>query len=259
MNKLLLNNILNNKKKRQNRRNNVVLPNNSFINKTEYNCVIPQNIFQTWHTKLLPPLMFKAVEQIKKNNPRFYYKLYDDNDCREFINKYFRPDVLNAYDRLIPGAYKADLWRYCVLFIHGGIYLDIKYAPYKGFKFINLCESEHYVLDADDAGIYNALMVSLPGNQILYKAIRRIVENVQNKYYGNCCLCPTGPKLLTNFISTNDPLVDLKHSLIDVNNKFIYYQNIPVLKSYNGHDMEKSYASKIKYYGELWNQRNIYI
>ena len=258
MNKLLLNYNLNRKKKIQ-KRNPLMLPNNYFRNKSEYNCVIPQNIFQTWHSKLLPPLMFNAVQKIKRNNPRFHYKLYDDNDCRELIKKYFRPDVLDAYDRLIPGAYKADLWRYCVLFIYGGIYLDIKYAPYKGFNFINLCESEHYVLDADGAGIYNALMVSLPGNQTLYKAIRQIVENVQNKYYGNCCLTPTGPKLLTNFISTNDPLVDLQHNLIDVDNKFIYYQNIPVLKTYSGHDMEKSYASIKKHYGELWNERNVYI
>ena len=247
-----------NNKKRQNSMP-IDLPNAVFPNKSEYNCVIPQIIFQTWHTKSLPPLMFRAVQKIRKHNPNFQYRLYDDNDCRIFIKKHFKPDVLDAYDRLIPGAYKADLWRYCVLFIRGGIYLDIKYAPYKGFKFINLCESEHYVLDADNAGIYNALMVSLPGNQILYKSIREIVSNVQNKYYGNSCLSPTGPKLLTNFISTNDPLVDLKHSLIDADNKFIYYQNIPVLKTYNGHDMEKSYASIRKYYCDLWNERNIYI
>lgn len=30
-----------------------------------------------------------------------------------------------AYDALIPGAFKADLFRYCVLFIYGGVYADI--------------------------------------------------------------------------------------------------------------------------------------
>jgi len=267
MNKFLLKNILKrrkkirkrlNRKKIMRKRGRITLPNSFFTNKPKYNCVIPQNIFQTWHSKILPPLMFKAVQKIKQNNPRFNYRLYTDNDCREHIRKFFRPDVLNAYDRLIPGAYKADLWRYCVLFIYGGIYLDIKYAPYNGFKFINLCEKEHYVLDADGAGIYNALMVSLPGNQVLYKAIRQIVANVKNRYYGNCCLTPTGPKLLTNFISTNHHLVDLNHSLINTNNKFIYYKNIPILKTYNGHDMEKSYASIRKHYSQLWSERNIY-
>jgi mannosyltransferase OCH1-like enzyme len=229
-----------------------------FPMKTFYNVVIPQNIFQTWHTKMLPPLMFNAVKRIRKHNPRFNYKLFDDNECREFIKNNFKSDVLFAYDSLIPGAYKADLWRYCILFMHGGIYLDIKFSPLNGFKFINLCESEHLVLDADGAGIYNALMVCKPGNQILYKAIRQIVENVKNKYYGSCCLCPTGPKLLPNFISLNNPIVDLNHTFIDMNYKFINYKGIPIIKSYYGHDLEKTQTSIKPHYSILWGQRNIY-
>jgi mannosyltransferase OCH1-like enzyme len=229
-----------------------------FPNKSDYNCVIPQNIFQTWHSKILPPLMFRSIKSIKKHNPGFKYCLFDDNDCREFIKSHFRPDVLDAYDRLIPGAYKADLWRYCVLFIHGGIYLDIKYKPNKGFKFINLCEKQHFVLDADGVGIYNAVMVSRPANVMLFNAIRQIVSNVQNKYYGDDALSPTGPKLLNRFVPLNHPIVDMKHSLINVNNKFIYYKGFPIIRTYNGHDLEKGAASIKPHYTTLWSQRNIY-
>ena len=229
-----------------------------FPNKTEYNCVIPQQIFQTWHSKLLPPMMYKAIQRIKKHNPLFKYYLFDDNDCRKFIKQHFKRDVLDAYDRLIPGAYKADLWRYCVLFIHGGIYLDIKYMPNKGFKFINLCEKEHLVLDADGQGIYNALMVCKPMNDVLFKAIREIVSNVQNRYYGESALSPTGPRLLPKFISLDNPIVDMKHSLINMNNKFIYYKGLPIVRTYNGHDIEKNKASIKPHYTVLWSQRNIY-
>jgi mannosyltransferase OCH1-like enzyme len=220
--------------------------------------IIPQNIFQTWHTKKLPHLMFNSVNKIKKLNPRFNHYLFDDDDCREFISKNFRKDVLNAYDRLIPGAYKADLWRYCVLFIHGGIYLDIKYMPNKDFKFINLCTREHFVLDADGAGIYNAFIVALPGNKILFSAIRQIVSNVQNKYYGESSLSPTGPKLLPNFISLQNSIVDMKHDLINENNKFIYYKGFPIIKTYNGHGTEKRKTSILPHYSILWSQRNVY-
>jgi len=237
--------------------NKIVLK-NLFPIKSHYNCIIPQNIYQTWHSKSIPPLMYRAICKIRKHNPRFSYKLFDDNECREFIKNNFKSDVLYAYDSLIPGAYKADLWRYCILFIKGGIYLDIKYAPLNGFKFINLCESEHLVLDADGAGIYNALMVCKPGNLILFKAIRKIVENVKNKYYGDSCLAPTGPKLLPNFVSLNDPIVDLNHSLTDINNKFINYKNVPIIKSYYGHDKEKVATSIKPHYSILWSQRNIY-
>ena len=229
--------------------------------KTNYNIVIPTNIFQTWHTKFLPPLMIKSMSTIQQLNPRFKYFLYDDNDCREFIRTHFKHDVLWAYDSLIPGAYKADLWRYCILFIHGGIYLDIKYKPLNGFKFINLMEKEHLVADVNNVNIYNALMVCLPRNEILFKAIRQIVENVKNRYYGNGWLDPTGPALLSKFVSTSEEIVDLKHQLIndDNNYKVIYFNNIPILKSYNGHIRERDKYSKKKHYATLWNEKSIYL
>jgi mannosyltransferase OCH1-like enzyme len=239
--------------------NNYNKLNTSFELKENYNSIIPLNLYTCWHTKNLPPLMKKNYILLIENNPEFSHYLYDENDCRGFIKNNFSIDVYNAYNKLIPCAYKADLWRYCVLYINGGVYVDIKYSCTNGFKFIALTEKEHFVRDVQEKSVYNALIVTLPKNEILLKTINKIVENVKNIYYGENPLYPTGPKLLTNFISTNDPMVDLKHSLIDSDNKFIYYQNIPVLKTYNGHDTEKSYASVRKYYAELWNEKNIYI
>ena len=230
--------------------------------KTKYNIIIPTNIFQTWYSKVLPPLMTLSILKIKKLNTNFKYFLYDDNDCRKFIKTYFRSDVLEAYDKLIPGAYKADLWRYCVLFIKGGIYLDIKYTPLNGFKFINLTESEHLVYDIDGVNIYNALMVCLPGNQLLINAINRIVENVENKFYGNSFLEPTGPKLLSKLITEdNKSIVDLNHTELngDNNYRIIYFNGKPILKSYNGHVNERDKNSKKRHYSHLWNERRVYL
>ena len=178
--------------------------------KQVYNNIIPLNIYQTWHTKNLPPKMLNNVNKIKLNNPAFKYHLYDDNDCRKFIQENYPDDVLNAFDNLIPGAYKADLWRYCILYKYGGIYLDIKYKSHNRFKLINLTEKEHLVLDIDNECIYNALMVCLPNNQELLTAIKSIVHNVKHKFYGNSALDPTGPGLLKKIIKSN--IVDMKHN-----------------------------------------------
>lgn len=248
-------NLINN----ENIKNIYKLTKDIFPNKYSYDIQIPLNIFQTWHTKKLSPKMFAAVNLIKKNNPRFKYSLYDDLDCREFIKNNFNSDVLYAYDKLIPGAYKADLWRYCILYKYGGIYLDIKYIPNNNFKFINLCESEHYVLDKNGIGIYNALMVSKPYNEFLLKAINQIVDNVKNHYYGECFLCPTGPKLLSKIIGLDNKFIDLNHDLINNNNKLIYYKNIVILRSYNGHIFERDKFSKKQHYAILWNNRRIYL
>lgn len=231
-----------------------------FPMKTHYSNVIPLNIFQTWHTKNLPPLMRINVEYIKKLNPAFTYRLFDDEDCYNFIKENFSNDVVESFVKLIPGAYKADLWRYCVLYKLGGIYLDIKYRPVKHFKFINLTEKEHWVLDIDGNGIYNALMVCKPGNQILLNAINQIVKNVKTKYYGGGCLDPTGPHLLAKYFNNDQKKsFELKHSYFEnMDNRFIYFKNYIIFKSYNGYLQEHGKNQKVEHYSSLWGKRAIY-
>ncbi len=226
--------------------------------KSYYNNIIPLNIFQTWVSKNLPKKMSDTIEKMKQNNPAFKHYLFDDNDCREFIKDNFNVEILNAFDNLIPGAYKADLWRYCILFKYGGIYLDVKYKPVKGFKLINLTEKEHFVIDRDNIGIYNALMVSLPNNAYLWKAIQAIVLNVKNKFYGSSNLEPTGPHLLSKIIPKNN-LIDMRHDyFINMDNRYIIYKDILIFKSYNGYIQESASNSNKSHYSVLWENKNIY-
>ena len=236
----------------------------TFPNKpvSEYNTIIPANIFQTWHTKKLPPMMFKAVNLLKMNNPGFKHFLFDDNECCEFIKKHFSTDVLNAYNSLIPGAYKADLWRYCILYKYGGIYLDIKYTTVNGFKLINFLEQEHWPLDINKKNIYNALLVCKPGNEILLKAINQIVDNVKNKYYGPSYLSPTGPELLSRFFTDDEKKTFIiYHELIGNNDsdKIIKFKKYPVLRCYTGYFKERDIYSKNVHYHVLWSKRKIYL
>jgi mannosyltransferase OCH1-like enzyme len=99
-------------------------------------------------------MMNDCVNSIKTKNPDFIHHLFDDDDCRNFIKDNFPEDVLYAYDTLIPGAYKADLWCYCILYKKGGIYLDIKFNCVNDFDFKELLYNEHFVLDKNKIGIY---------------------------------------------------------------------------------------------------------
>ena len=232
-----------------------------FPMKNYYKTQIPLNIFQTWHTKNLPPLMSKNVELIKSSNPAFNYQLFDDEDCYNFIKENFDENTLNTFSRLIPGAYKADFWRYCILYKLGGIYLDIKFKPVNGFKFINLSENEHWVLDSDKVGIYNALMVCKPGNPILLKAINQIIENVNNNYYGHHCLCPTGPLLLSTYFTENEKKnFGMKH-IYHINcKKYICIGNDYIIfETYEGYFKELEANKNLPHYSDLWAQGNIYL
>jgi mannosyltransferase OCH1-like enzyme len=223
--------------------------------------IIPLKIFQTWYTKDLPTHMKQRVETLKIQNPEFEHHLYDDNDCREFIQKHFRSEIVHAFDTLIPGAYKADLWRLCVLFIHGGIYLDIKLNCVNGFKLIELTENEHYVRDRIPCGILNSFMVCKQGNLYLLKCIHQIVNNVKNRYYGSTALSPTGPELLGLIALKNKYLinVDMLHYK---NGGYIIYKNKFVISTeYSEYNSERSRTYQTIHterYDALWNKRQIY-
>ena len=77
----------------------------------------------------LPPKMYDCVRDnllMNRVGVDCIHYLFNDDECRAFIAREYPSDVLDAYDNLIPTAFKADLWRYCVLYMYGGVYLDIK-------------------------------------------------------------------------------------------------------------------------------------
>ena len=80
---------------------------------------IPKYLFQTYNNiNKIPPKVFQNIE---KYAPDYKHFIYDDTACKIFLKKYFVPEVLKKFNKLKLGAHKADLWRYCVLYIYGGI------------------------------------------------------------------------------------------------------------------------------------------
>ncbi len=226
---------------------------------------IPLNLYQTWKTLDLPPKMKENVEILKLQNPEFNYYLYDDNMCREFIENNFDKSVLYTFDKLKPGAYKADLFRYCILYKNGGIYLDIKYRCVKGFKLIYLTDGEYFVRDHDISngthGIYQALLVCYPYNNILLKCINEIVENVKNNYWNfnnniiSNSLTITGPLLMSKFFyqyEINNFILSF-----DILRNHINYKHMHILEIYKEYREEQKSLDKDNYVS-LYEKRDIY-
>jgi mannosyltransferase OCH1-like enzyme len=219
--------------------------------------IIPLHVYMTWKTTQMPPLMHKNFVQLCKENPEFQFHLYDDTACSDFIKNHFPPEVLEAYDGLIPGAYKADLWRLCILYINGGIYMDIKLECIGGFRLYEVVDKEHYVLDRpkDTLHIYNAFMVSKAVSPFLKAGIYKIVQNVKQKYYGKWILSPTGPDMLGQIASHFPINIDMIYPIRF--NDHIMYENHLVLRNYKGYRNEQLRVQK--HYSELWYNKSIYV
>ena len=216
--------------------------------------VIPLHVYLTWKTNDLPPRMKHNYTKLCNNNSEFEFHLYDDTQCRDFIQTHF-PFALEAFDKLIPGAYKADLWRLCILYQYGGIYMDCKIECIGNFKLYNIVDKEHFVKDRHSPHIYNAIynafMVCKPNNPFLLESIEQIIKNVNSNYYGESPLSPTGPDMLGKITLNYSLNIDMHHS--HEINKYIMYNNVAILKNYDGY-----YDERLIDYGDLWNNKVIY-
>lgn len=225
---------------------------------------IPLNLFQYWHSTDIPPKMKIAIEKLKLASPEFNYKLFDENSALQFINENFTEDVLNSFKKLKPCAYKSDLFRYCYLYINGGIYVDVKLEPLDNFKLIELIHREHFVKDYtacnnNNAGnISQTIMICCKNSKLLLECIRRIVINIQNNFYGTSCLLITGPGLLAKVyrdIKYDNDYIDMLHLGF---NFCIKYNNKLIFESYPEYRKEQKIYQKSPYYVDLWQNGDIY-
>jgi hypothetical protein len=223
------------------------------------NPVIPLHIYQTWHDKTnIPPSVSQSINNIINTNPMFTHHLYDINECREFIKNNFPSIVLDTYDILIPYAFKADLWRYCILYTQGGIYLDVKYSCINNFNFSKLIDKEYFCkdLETSGSGIYNALIICKPYNEIILKCIYKMVEHASTNYYGTSSLETTGPLMMKTFFSIND-INNFELTLENPNEKpYIAFKKYPILGFHPNYRNEQSHIDK--HWSQYWNDRNIY-
>ena len=90
-------------------------------------------IHQTWKTISLPENFKKWSKTWKDKNPDWKYKLWTDNDNRNFIKQYY-PWFLKTYDNYNINIKRVDAVRYFYLYHYGGLYVDLDFKCIKNMK-----------------------------------------------------------------------------------------------------------------------------
>ena len=133
------------------------------------------------------------------------YRLYEDRDIRRFISNNFGIRVLNAYDKIAPYAYKADLARYCLLYEYGGLYSDLSYLHLNPIENMDSAAIVAF-RDVDKHPSWAAstgLIYSVPGRSEFKSAIDQVVRHAEDEFYGASWLDPTGPYLLGRILASS--------------------------------------------------------
>ncbi|KAL2075982.1 hypothetical protein VTL71DRAFT_925 [Oculimacula yallundae] len=93
----------------------------------------PKKIWQTWKVDALAfeERDLSRARTWTSKNPGFRYEVLTDNNDMYYVEQHFgpeginRPDIVEMYRSLSARIIKADLLRYLVMYVEGGVYADI--------------------------------------------------------------------------------------------------------------------------------------
>lgn len=239
--------------------------------------LIPRKIFQTNREQVLPG-MKDALDSWVRLNPEYEYHYYPTDECRAYLVEHFSERVVRAYDVLIPGAYKADLWRYCILYREGGVYADSAMVLERPLSVI-IHPDDRFIVPIDggyEGGLYNAFICCTPQHPLLKKTIEIVLNRVEKREYGYRDLWPTGPVAMgdafndmrgrprgSSFTKGIDHGIKLPLRLSErINSIGIVYDldNAKIITTkYRCHVTEKRRWYTTRPYSDLWKERKIYV
>lgn len=174
----------------------------------------------------------KYSEKWKKLNPEYEIKLFDDTLCRKMIEENYPQLYVSIFDYLEDGPIKADFWRLCVLYLHGGVYADSDIEPF--VKIDDFVEpSADFVICSTYEKEYSFnpnFIICEKNEHIIKNCIDWYISKYQNndkyKYWDWSIVQAFNDTLIIPGYDKNDTIYSIKDS--QQNNK-----NIQVLKQIN--------------------------
>ena len=148
-----------------------------------------------------PPFHIKASVSAEKG---FSLHHVSDAHALSFIRHNCSARLAEAFRCLQPPAFRADLYRFCVLYAEGGIYLDADLVPlvplrelYSSCSTFSLgYDQAQGKIDISHIGMQMKILAAAPRAAIAKCMLERIEQNVRSRRYFRTPFEFSGPQLL---------------------------------------------------------------
>jgi mannosyltransferase OCH1-like enzyme len=162
---------------------------------------IPKIIHQTFKSDKLPLITRWHIAGFRKRNPSYQYQFYDDAGIESFLSANFEADVYNQYKKLNIGAAKADFFRYAVMLIKGGVYIDLDSAINGRLENFIRQEDVAVISKEHNPGLFvQWALVYEPGHPFMQKTVDMVMDNIRQNRYPHDVHKMTGPTVYSNAI-----------------------------------------------------------
>ena len=84
---------------------------------------VPRTIYLTYKEADLIPT--SVIQNITRWNPDWRIRLFGDLECIAYLEEHWPPEHVKHFRSIPDGPIRADFWRACMMYTHGGCYLDV--------------------------------------------------------------------------------------------------------------------------------------
>ena len=145
---------------------------------------IPKILYLTYKNN--PP--HYVLYNWQKLNPDYCIDFSLDIHCIKFLITYFDENIVNMFKNISEGMFKADLWRLCKLYIHGGVYADIDLVPYISIdELIKTNYTFYSCLAVDKQSCFQAFIATEAKNPLILKCIFSFIQNKPYTFANGPC------------------------------------------------------------------------
>jgi len=223
--------------------------------------MIPKIIWQTYETSYdkLPDTIKNFTKTWIDLNPEWSYKYMNADERENFVLENFGKEWHNIFINYPFNILRSDLWRYMVVYIYGGIYIDIDTICKKPIdNWIDRNLGLLVSLETDEPLIAQYIFAAEPKNKIIKHTLNLIKNKslTNNKYISKVDYVyeTTGPLIWTHSIRE---MLGFDKNMIMSDNDYMLYNKSKLAKKYgfycfggtdwklfNGYALEHIAASK---------------
>ena len=201
-----------------------------WIGSTQENSGIPKIVWQTNFTNRCTLPVYLNFLFNRLMTPSWQYNYVSTEERAVFIKKHADEATYQAYLKLTDGAAQADLWRLVVLYVHGGVYLDIDATLIWPLSLtLKRYHESLFIRVKKNTEITNYFLATKPGTELYRQLIATVVKNINN-YKGEGVYHTTGPGTFPSIVEKyNSPCLDRKLVCIQAGftNEYFQYMDKP--------------------------------
>jgi len=141
-----------------------------YYNENQIDVVIPKKIHQIWLGGPFPDKYKRIRDTWIEKNPDWEYKLWTEDDITDF-----NLENIDSFNKIGNLGAKSDIFRYEILYRHGGLYIDTDFECLSSFNDLTYLDLFSGTGHVDVPETFNGLISCKPN----HKLIRNLIDDIK--------------------------------------------------------------------------------